>query len=164
MKWEAYKKTPEFAEFQIKKIAQNAEQKKLDKKRKRRMPKDKNVRIFLVFSLELIWNCFVSWGSQKSSYCFLPLPCSNKTPSPKKLGSSFSTLGCFESVCEEVKLTMPENERNTVYEVSHPILARWCKGKRFLFLRLPLSQKKLVACGEDCLKKQKLFGNQRVKN
>jgi hypothetical protein len=54
VKWEAYKKTPEFAEFQIKKIAQNAEQKKLDKKRKRRMPKDKNVRIFLVFSLELI--------------------------------------------------------------------------------------------------------------
>jgi len=41
-KMEEYKKTPEFAEFQIKKTAANLEQKKKDKKRKRRMPKDKN--------------------------------------------------------------------------------------------------------------------------
>lgn len=85
VKWEEYKKTPEFAEFQIKKTAQNAEQKKLDKKRKRRMPKDKNA--------------------------------------PKKVPTAFFLYSA--SVREEVKLTMPENERNKVTLITKKIGGMW---------------------------------------
>jgi len=84
-KMEEYKKTPEFAEFEIKRKAAALEQKKKDKKKKRKLPKDKN--------------------------------CPKKTPTAFFLYSA--------SVRNEVKLSMPEAERNKVTLITKKIGAMW---------------------------------------